>query len=159
MGIIIITVVCCAVATSIIWVVIIYQTRKRLSPPTGNNPQVEGPVLEFNDKAVVQYTDNASDRSSCKDSGTGDSANRSNDDLVPEEYNLIINEDMSPQPRWGVMRIASLAYLPTDPNNSHTPLLLSDTPYARSTNHDRAEITPENDVQQREPAETPKDEK
>ncbi|XP_063929452.1 leucine-rich repeats and immunoglobulin-like domains protein 2 isoform X2 [Zophobas morio] len=140
MGIIIITVVCCAVATSIIWVVIIYQTRKRLAPAAANS-QPEGPVMEFNDKGVVQYKDNVSDRSSCKDSGTGDSAKRSNDDLVPEEYNLIINEETSPH-RWSVIRVASMAYLPTDSANSNTPLL-THSPYARSTNHDRAETSDE----------------
>lgn len=140
MGIIIITVVCCAVATSIIWVVIIYQTRKRLTPSAGN--ENEGSAIDFNDKTVVHFTDNVSDRSSCKDSGTGDSAKRSNDDLVPEEYNLIINEGDLSQPRWGQLRIAnSLLCLPPDPTNSHTPLLHYDGShlYIGPTNHDRAE--------------------
>lgn len=139
MGIIIITVVCCAVATSIIWVVIIYQTRKRTPPPASTGPPLEGP-LELD--RGVQFTDNVSDRSSCRDSGTGDSARRSNDDLVPEEYKLIINEE--PQPGWNVMRIASLTYIPADPNSSHAPLLPG-TPYVRSTNHDRPD-TPEKEA-------------
>ncbi|XP_008200245.1 leucine-rich repeats and immunoglobulin-like domains protein 2 isoform X1 [Tribolium castaneum] len=145
MGIIIITVVCCAVATSIIWVVIIYQTRRRMPPPAA--PPLEGP-LELD--RGVQFTDNASDRSSCRDSGTGDSARRSNDDLAHEDYKLIINEE--PQPGWNVMRIASLTYIPADPNSSHAPLLPG-TPYVRSTNHDRPE-TPDKGAPPAEQSET-----
>lgn len=94
MGIIIITVVCCAVGTSVVWVVIIYQTRKRMAHhvPTESSNQ-EAPVTDFTDKPLAaHFEDNTSDRSSCKDSGTGDSAKRSNENLVPsEEYTLIIN--------------------------------------------------------------------
>ncbi|KAL1492673.1 hypothetical protein ABEB36_010897 [Hypothenemus hampei] len=74
MGIIIITVVCCAVLTSVVWVVIIYQTRKsgRLKE------SAQFPATELTE--IPQ--DCSSERSSCKDSGTGDSARRSNDDLA-----------------------------------------------------------------------------
>lgn len=92
MGIIIITVVCCAVLTSVVWVVIIYQTRKRMTPCKIPNPQLDPAVLDFTDKVLPQFGDNTSEHSSCKDSGTGDSAKRSNDDLIPaDEYTLIMN--------------------------------------------------------------------
>ncbi|KAK5639143.1 hypothetical protein RI129_011635 [Pyrocoelia pectoralis] len=140
MGIIIITVVCCAVLTSVVWVVIIYHTRKRLHPTKIPMPIIEPPVLDFTDKAVSQFADNTSEHSSCKDSGTGDSAKRSNDDLLPgDEYTLIINEN-NPDDRNVPVRTASLVYLVADTNNSHTPLLHKDgLLYTRSTNHDRLE--------------------
>ncbi|KAJ8926860.1 hypothetical protein NQ314_020711 [Rhamnusium bicolor] len=120
MGIIIITVVCCAVLTSIIWVVIIYQTRKRMPPPVIQTKMQELPELTDKSRAYQLQlhlcSDNISDHSSSKDSGTGDSAKRSNDDLAPEEFTMIINGEM-------VMEI----------NNSHVPLLHC----PRSTNHDR----------------------
>lgn len=50
----------------------------------------EAPGVDFTDR-VIRYADNASENSSCKDSGTGDSAKRSNEDLLPDEYTLIIN--------------------------------------------------------------------
>ncbi|KAJ8923669.1 hypothetical protein NQ315_010249 [Exocentrus adspersus] len=120
MGIIIITVVCCAVLTSIIWVVIIYQTRKRIPPPVIQTEMQELP--DMTDKSRTHQLqlqlcpDNISNHSSSKDSGTGDSAKHSNDDLVPEEFTMIVNGEI-------VM----------DVNNSHIPLLH----YPRSTNHDR----------------------
>lgn len=87
MGIIIITVVCCAVCTSVIWVVIIYQTRK-IPPPDTEINQPEEMQSEYTER-MNNFGD---DTSSCKDSGTGDSAKRSNDDLIPtDEYTLIIN--------------------------------------------------------------------
>lgn len=43
-GIVVITVVCCAVGTSIIWVVIIYQTKKR----SNNQPKYNGAVADEN---------------------------------------------------------------------------------------------------------------
>ncbi|KAF2881868.1 hypothetical protein ILUMI_24300 [Ignelater luminosus] len=140
MGIIIITVVCCAVLTSIVWVVIIYQTRKRMPPPKISAPQLEPAVLDFTDKTLAQFGDNTSEHSSCKDSGTGDSAKRSNDDLLPgDEFTLIINEN-NPDNKAAPVRTASLVYVVADVTNSHTPLLHKDeTPYPRSTNHDRLE--------------------
>ncbi|XP_018566623.1 leucine-rich repeats and immunoglobulin-like domains protein 2 isoform X2 [Anoplophora glabripennis] len=136
MGIIIITVVCCAVLTSIIWVVIIYQTRKRMSPPVIQTEMQELPDMTETTRAhqlqLHLCPDNISDHSSSKDSGTGDSAKRSNDDLGPEEFTMIINGDVA-----------------MEMNNSHVPLLL----YPRSTNHDRfvsvevsASETPPKDV-------------
>lgn len=121
MGIIIITVVCCAVLTSVVWVVIIYQTRKSLP----------------------QFGDTSSDNSSCKDSGTGNSAKRSNDDLLPgDEYTLIINDNNGEDANGVPRRTASLVYLVNDSNNSHMPLLHKDRPlYPRSTNHERVEDT------------------
>lgn len=70
MGIIIITVVCCAVGTSVIWVVIIYQTRKRI-----NSASTSAAAMADADTRV--YVDISSEQSSCKDSGTGDSAKHS----------------------------------------------------------------------------------
>lgn len=91
MGIIIITVVCCAVATSIVWVVIIYQTHKRMRNAHANVAIPELPKLNFTEKTNNQFGDDISEHSSCKDSGTGDSAKRSNDDLLPtDEYAIII---------------------------------------------------------------------
>lgn len=87
-GIIIITVVCCAVLTSIIWVVIIYQTRRSIPPSNTIAVPADQTAVPFTD---THFPDNASENSSCKDSGTGDSAKRSNDDLMPEEYVLIVN--------------------------------------------------------------------
>lgn len=98
LGIIIITVVSCAVLTSIIWVVIIYQTRRKISA------QMELQEMpEMSDRTIIHpnmashhpYPDNISDHSSCKDSGTGDSARRSNDDLAPEELFAGVNEATS----------------------------------------------------------------
>lgn len=149
-------VVCCAVATSIIWVVIIYQTRKRMS----SNASViaEPTAVDFTDK-VIHFADNASENSSCKDSGTGDSAKRSNEDLLPEEYTLIINgkafgsdnltwnfvafpENNTEETPSTTMRMASLVYVIPDGNSSHTPLLhTNEETYSRSTNHDRSEET------------------
>lgn len=63
--------------------------------------------------------DDISEHSSCKDSGTGDSAKRSSDDLANKEFSLIMKGD-------SVLAI----------NNSHAPLLH----YPQSTNHDRISI-------------------
>lgn len=77
-------------ATSFVWVVIIYQTRKRMSASTTVVSAQETAAVDFTDR-VIRYADNASENSSCKDSGTGDSAKRSSEDLLPDEYTLIIN--------------------------------------------------------------------
>lgn len=81
MGIIIITVVCCAVFTSVVWVAIIYQTRK--SAAGKEAAQYPGTDL------TEIPPDCASERSSCKDSGTGDSARRSSDDLA--EFSVLLH--------------------------------------------------------------------
>lgn len=88
-GIIIITVVCCAVVTSIVWVVIIYHTRRKIATTNTTSALPESHPPDFTERSL-QYIDTASENS-CKDSGTGDSAKRSNDNLAPEEYTLIIN--------------------------------------------------------------------
>ncbi|XP_073999440.1 uncharacterized protein isoform X2 [Rhodnius prolixus] len=70
-GVIIISVVCCAVGTSAIWVIIIYQTRKRLRPTNGDTPA---------SRKVVAHLDTKSEHSALsKDSGTGDSTKRSSE--------------------------------------------------------------------------------
>ncbi|XP_020708763.2 leucine-rich repeats and immunoglobulin-like domains protein 3 isoform X2 [Athalia rosae] len=87
LGIIIITVVCCAVGTSVVWVVIIYQTRRRLS--INHNPTSQSQVTSLpvgNEAQTHLYLDTSSQHS--KDSGTGDSTNPSSDQLqlcLPEE--------------------------------------------------------------------------
>ncbi|KAG5879278.1 hypothetical protein JTB14_008954 [Gonioctena quinquepunctata] len=90
LGIIIISVVCCAVLTSIIWVVIIYQTRRKMPPPVVQTEMQELPETTDGSRThhiqLQLFPDNISDQSSCKDSGTGDSAKRSSDDLAPGEF-------------------------------------------------------------------------
>lgn len=134
-GIVIITVVCCAVGTSIIWVVIIYQTRKGrgctshltgrrhendIHPYSGagteNNKSLGNDLPKiititetetllsndkFNQKTIIvpivpkgtieNYSLNSDynlDDLSSKDSGTGDSAKRSNNDESLNNYNV-----------------------------------------------------------------------
>lgn len=93
-GIIIITVVCCAVGTSVIWVVIIYQTRKRIGIVEVRNDECPYPstlltataAAADKDSAPHLYLDTNSEHSSgSKDSGTGDSAGKHSSD------NLLIN--------------------------------------------------------------------
>ncbi|GLG98860.1 Toll-like receptor 7 [Gryllus bimaculatus] len=84
-GIIVITVVCCAIGTSIIWVVIIYQTRKKMGLVEVGTESCQYPstLLPSNlSSAPHLYLDTNSEHSSGKDSGTGDSAKRSSDDLL-----------------------------------------------------------------------------
>lgn len=147
-GIIIITVVACAVFTSVVWVVIIYQTRRRMDAVNAVQPPNVPIMLDFDANIINQYhADNTSEHSSCKDSGTGDSAKRSNDDLLPgDEYTFIIN-DANTGDKNTTMRTASLVYLPAETNNSLTPLLhLNNSSYPRSTNHDRSDSNHENDI-------------
>ncbi|XP_071438970.1 leucine-rich repeats and immunoglobulin-like domains protein 3 [Hetaerina americana] len=102
-GIVVIAVVCCAVATSIVWVVIIYQARKRAIDNGSGDVAADGraevgpslptaqlaaaPVIVTAEDSGVtlpsNYMDTDSEHSSSKDSGTGDSAKRSSDDLLP----------------------------------------------------------------------------
>ncbi|KAG7307200.1 hypothetical protein JYU34_007353 [Plutella xylostella] len=87
-GIIIITVVCCAVGTSIIWVVIIYHTRRRMANavPTFPAETMKMTQIVHSDSDSPQmFPDNISERSSCKDSGTGDSAKQTSFDGVPTD--------------------------------------------------------------------------
>ncbi|XP_076619490.1 uncharacterized protein LOC143340938 [Colletes latitarsis] len=88
LGLIIITVVCCAVGTSIVWVVIIYQTRRRLNVvvQNGNAQPSTAVVTALPDTQTHLYLETSSQHS--KDSGTGDSTSPSNDQLqlcLPEE--------------------------------------------------------------------------
>ncbi|XP_056645716.1 leucine-rich repeats and immunoglobulin-like domains protein 2 [Diorhabda sublineata] len=127
MGIIIISVVCCAVLTSIIWVVIIYQTRRKIAVIQTEMQELP----ELADRTCTlqlqpqQCPDNISDQSSCKDSGTGDSAKRSSDNLAPEEFTLVNKSE--------VAREANTS--DKEANNSHLPLL------HYPTNHDRIVTT------------------
>lgn len=105
-GIIVIAVVCCAVCTSIVWVVIIYQTRKHMSRPSqssGSNSGAGGgvqhtvdlklatdhspvPLLVYGHPGgqIANQMDTDSEHSSSKDSGTGDSKrSHSHEDLLP----------------------------------------------------------------------------
>lgn len=81
LGLIIITVVCCAVGTSIVWVVIIYRTRQRLNAESSTNDQTpkDTTIVAVTDTQTQMYLDTSSQHS--KDSGTGDSTNPSNDQL------------------------------------------------------------------------------
>lgn len=87
-GIIIITVVCCAVGTSIIWVVIIYHTRRRMASAVHTFPAESikmTHVVHSDSDSPQMFSDNISEHSSCKDSGTGDSAKQTSFDGVPTE--------------------------------------------------------------------------
>lgn len=87
-GIIIITVVCCAVGTSIIWVVIIYHTRRRMARAVHTFPAESikmTHVVHSDSESPQMFSDNISEHSSCKDSGTGDSAKQTSFDGVPTD--------------------------------------------------------------------------
>lgn len=87
-GIIIITVVCCAVGTSIIWVVIIYHTRRRMARavPTFPADSIKMThVVHSESESPQMFSDNISEHSSCKDSGTGDSGKQTSFDGVPSD--------------------------------------------------------------------------
>nr|CAD7595754.1 unnamed protein product [Timema genevievae] len=94
-GIIIITIVCCAVLTSFVWVFIIYQTRKRMVMTKRVNEICQypkallSPETDFKDSAPHLYMDTNSEHSSSKDSGTGDSAKRSSDDLLYDRIAVV----------------------------------------------------------------------
>lgn len=97
-GIIIISVVCCVVGTSLVWVIIIYKTRKRgedyvltktdettlpgETPPYHPYPQG---VDDYKNSVTHLFLDSNSEHSS-RDSGT-DSAKQSSDQLLPAEEN------------------------------------------------------------------------
>ncbi|XP_032513390.2 leucine-rich repeats and immunoglobulin-like domains protein 3 [Danaus plexippus] len=87
-GIIIITAVCCAVGTSIIWVVIIYHTRRRMAGAVPNYPSESvkmTQIVHSDSETPHMFPDNLSEHSSCKDSGTGDSAKQTSFDGVPTD--------------------------------------------------------------------------
>uniref|UniRef100_A0ABD2VZI8 Ig-like domain-containing protein n=1 Tax=Trichogramma kaykai TaxID=54128 RepID=A0ABD2VZI8_9HYME len=83
LGIIIIAVVCCAVGTSLIWVAIIYQSRKKSinKDAQSSGGQAGGAIggTAQTEHETHLYLDTSSQHS--KDSGTGDSTNPSNDQL------------------------------------------------------------------------------
>ncbi|XP_011630476.1 leucine-rich repeats and immunoglobulin-like domains protein 3 [Pogonomyrmex barbatus] len=87
LGLIIITVVCCAVFTSVVWVLVIYKTRRQLNSTQDIAVQPATTVILTVPEVQTQlYLDTSSQHS--KDSGTGDSTNPSNDQLqlcLPEE--------------------------------------------------------------------------
>lgn len=119
LGIIIISVVVCTILTSIVWVVIIYKTRRRMRLTAVMQTEMQElpeHVIRPHHTHDQLMTDNISEHSSCKDSGTGDSAKRSSDDLATKDLTLVMNRDP----------VSAL-------NNSYAPLLH----YQHSTNHDR----------------------
>ncbi|XP_043283048.1 leucine-rich repeats and immunoglobulin-like domains protein 3 isoform X2 [Venturia canescens] len=79
LGLIIITVVCCAVGTSIVWVVIIYQTRRRLNAAhnTSGQPPLTA-IANTTDGQTHLYLDTSSQHS--KDSGEIVTCTSSNED-------------------------------------------------------------------------------
>ena len=80
LGIIIITVVICAVITSVVWVLVIYKTRRQLNSTQDVITQPTTVILTSVPEVQTQlYLDTSSQHS--KDSGTGDSTNPSNDQL------------------------------------------------------------------------------
>ncbi|XP_023230322.1 leucine-rich repeats and immunoglobulin-like domains protein 3 [Centruroides sculpturatus] len=109
-GIIVIAVVCCVVGTSLVWIIIIYQTRKRAEEyaPTNSDeaaiPSELAPFAtypttcteEYKESVPHLFLDSNSEHSS-KDSGTGDSAKHSNDELLPSDgvkhHSLILLND------------------------------------------------------------------
>ncbi|XP_076237495.1 uncharacterized protein LOC143181133 [Calliopsis andreniformis] len=108
LGLIIITVVCCAVGTSVVWVVIIYQTRRRLSAVAQNrNAQSPTTIVAAvqQDTQTHLYLETSSQHS--KDSGTGDSTNPSNDQLqlcLPEE---IVTCSVNPEEEIGAVNVGA----------------------------------------------------
>ncbi|XP_045445540.1 leucine-rich repeats and immunoglobulin-like domains protein 3 [Melitaea cinxia] len=106
-GIIIITVVCCAVGTSIIWVVIIYHTRRRMAGAVHRYPPESvkmTQVVHSDSDSPQMFPDNLSEHSSCKDSGTGDSAKQTSIDGVPSDrsepvhFETAVCQNYSPVP-------------------------------------------------------------
>ncbi|XP_011162349.2 leucine-rich repeats and immunoglobulin-like domains protein 3 isoform X2 [Solenopsis invicta] len=95
LGLIIITVVCCAVITSVVWVLVIYKTRRQLNPTQDTVVQPTTTVIVTVPEAQTQlYLDTSSQHS--KDSGTGDSTNPSNDQLqlcLPEVVTSSANNE------------------------------------------------------------------
>jgi len=105
-GIIVIAVVCCVVGTSLVWVFIIYQTRRRASRPDW---EVEGKTLHtistglplLGDPELKERND---DEGSERDSGTGDSK-RSYDNMENNIVDHVIHNFLSArgEGEWGVM--------------------------------------------------------
>ncbi|XP_061728544.1 leucine-rich repeats and immunoglobulin-like domains protein 3 [Cydia pomonella] len=106
-GIIIITVVCSTVGTSIIWVVIIYHTRRRMASAVPSFPAESlkmTHVVHSDSESPQMFSDNISEHSSCKDSGTGDSAKQTSFDGVPIDkseqvhFEPVVCQSYSPVP-------------------------------------------------------------
>lgn len=116
LGLIIITVVCCAVATSVIWVIVIYKTRRRLNLAQDTAaPPLTTVVLTVPEAQTQLYLDTSSQHS--KDSGTGDSTNPSNDQLqlcLPEG---VVSNSANNEEEMGTINV--------------------DDPLLRYTNHER----------------------
>ncbi|XP_024875102.1 leucine-rich repeats and immunoglobulin-like domains protein 3 isoform X2 [Temnothorax curvispinosus] len=95
LGLIIITVVCCAVITSVVWVLVIYKTRRQLNVTQDTVAQPTTTVILTVPEVQTQlYLDTSSQHS--KDSGTGDSTNPSNDQLqlcLPEVVTSSANNE------------------------------------------------------------------
>ena len=145
-GIIIITIVCCAVFTSIIWVAIIYQTRKRMAvveiPPVNDScllskTHLSSPTISATNTTPA-FLDNHSDHSSGNDSGTGDSAKRSNDQLLLE-FETIAKVDCCKLPRrtdhdrccpcrWSAPGPPTLSSIPKHTTTSSLPRLNLEEP-------------------------------
>lgn len=87
-AIIIISIVSCAVLTSILWVVIIYHTRRRVANAVPAHPAESmkmTQIVHSDSDSPQMFSDNTSEHSSCKDSGTGDSAKQTSFDGVPSD--------------------------------------------------------------------------
>jgi len=105
-GIIVIAVVCCVVGTSLVWVFIIYQTRKRANR---RDWEVEGKTLQIPTTILPLLSDpDLKDRNdeecSERDSGTGDSK-RSYDNMENNIVDHVIHNFLSArgEGEWGVI--------------------------------------------------------
>ncbi|PSN57328.1 hypothetical protein C0J52_02121 [Blattella germanica] len=144
-GIIIITVVCCAVGTSIVWVVIIYQTRKRMGIVEVRNDECPYPntllaktgASDDRESVPQLYLDTNSEHSSgSKDSGTGDSAGkRSSDNLLLGNV-LNMTTGGSTHSMEGTNHVL-LGEMSSGLDAITTPPVLRSNFHPRRTNHDR----------------------
>eukprot|EP00092_Neocalanus_flemingeri_P010605 GFUD01011424.1.p1 GENE.GFUD01011424.1~~GFUD01011424.1.p1 ORF type:complete len:1305 (-),score=340.61 GFUD01011424.1:343-4257(-) len=105
-GIIVIAVVCCVVGTSLVWVFIIYQTRKRASR---RDWEVEGKNLQTTTTGLPLLSDpelkeRNDEECSERDSGTGDSK-RSYDNMENNIVDHVIHNFLSArgEGEWGVL--------------------------------------------------------
>ncbi|XP_069692853.1 leucine-rich repeats and immunoglobulin-like domains protein 3 isoform X2 [Periplaneta americana] len=151
-GIIIITVVCCAVGTSVVWVVIIYQTRKRMGIVEVRSDDCPYPSTllaatiapDDRDSAPHLYLDTNSEHSSgSKDSGTGDSAGkRSSDNLLLGNgiNGLVLNiAGGSGHSMEGTNHVL-LGEMSNGLDTITTPPVLRSNFHPRRTNHDRCYV-------------------
>lgn len=163
-GIIIIAVVCCIVGTSLIWVIIIYRTRKRSEDfsRTSTDETTLPEELTYPSyptttcasalqvSAAHLYMDNHSDHSS-KDSGTGESTRQSEDGLLSSSHpgcpletrGLAINEGSSLVSLNEPPSDSSLDTLTSTPSTHTTSS--GDAFPSRPTNHERLVDDPELD--------------